>query len=33
VSRWKDKGGVADLKKAIHYLEKLIELEESKKQP
>jgi hypothetical protein len=29
VSRWKDKGGVADLKKAIHYLEKLIELEES----
>ena len=30
VSRWKDKGGVEDLKKAIHYLEKLIELEEGK---
>ena len=29
VSRWKDKGGIADLQKAIHYLEKLIELEES----
>lgn len=25
VSRWKDKGGVEDLKKAQHYLEKLIE--------
>lgn len=31
VSRWKDKGGVDDLRKAIHYLEKLIELEEGKK--
>ena len=31
VSRWRDKGGVEDLKKAIHYLEKLIELEEGKK--
>jgi hypothetical protein len=30
VSRWRDKGGTADLKKAIHYLEKLIELEEAK---
>jgi hypothetical protein len=30
VSRWRDKGGVADLRKAIHYLEKLIELEEAK---
>lgn len=30
VSRWKDKGGINDLKKAIHYLEKLIELEEGK---
>ena len=30
VSRWRDKGGVADLHKAIHYLEKLIELEEAK---
>jgi hypothetical protein len=26
VSRWKDKGGVADLKKARHYLDKLIEV-------
>lgn len=25
VSRWKDKGGVADVKKAQHYLEKLLE--------
>ena len=25
VSRWKDKGGVQDLNKAMHYLEKLIE--------
>jgi hypothetical protein len=30
VSRWKDKGGVIDLKKARHYLDKLIELEEAK---
>lgn len=30
VSRWRDKGGINDLKKAIHYLEKLIELEEGK---
>jgi hypothetical protein len=26
VSRWKDKGGVEDLKKARHYLDKLIEV-------
>jgi Protein of unknwon function (DUF3310) len=26
VSRWKDKGGVADLEKARHYIDKLIEL-------
>ena len=26
VSRWKDKGGVDDLRKARHYLDKLIEL-------
>ena len=26
VSRWKDKGGVDDLKKARHYLDKLIEV-------
>lgn len=28
VSRWRNKGGVQDLKKAIHYLEMLIEQEE-----
>ena len=27
VSRWKGKGGVDDLRKAKHYIEKLIELE------
>lgn len=27
VSRWRNKNGVADLQKAIHYLELLIELE------
>lgn len=27
VSRWRDKGGIADLEKAKHYIEKLIELE------
>jgi hypothetical protein len=27
ISRWKDKGGVDDLRKAKHYIEKLIELE------
>lgn len=27
VSRWRDKGGLEDLKKARHYLDKLIELE------
>jgi hypothetical protein len=26
VSRWKDKGGVDDLRKARHYLDKLIEM-------
>ena len=30
VSRYKDKGGVEDLRKAIHYLEKLIEIETGK---
>lgn len=29
VSRWRDKGGMVDLKKAKHYLDKLIELEEN----
>jgi hypothetical protein len=27
VSRWQDKGGVDDLRKAAHYLQKLIELQ------
>jgi hypothetical protein len=27
VTRWKDKGGESDLRKAIHYLELLLELE------
>lgn len=30
VSRWRDKAGVEDLKKARHYLDKLIELQEFK---
>lgn len=30
LTRWRDKGGVADLKKAIHFIEKRIELEEAK---
>jgi len=30
VTRWRDKNGVADLRKAIHYLELLIELETRK---
>lgn len=30
VSRWRDKGGVADLEKARHYLDKLIEIESAK---
>lgn len=29
VTRWRDKNGVADLRKAIHYLELLIELHET----
>jgi hypothetical protein len=30
VSRWKDKGGVDDLRKAQHYLAKLIEVQDGK---
>jgi hypothetical protein len=30
LSRWKDKGGIADLYKAKHFIDKLIEHEESK---
>ncbi len=29
--RWQDKGGIQDLRKALHYIQKKIELEESKK--
>jgi hypothetical protein len=31
VTRWKDKNGIEDLKKAKTYLDKLIELKESEK--
>lgn len=27
ITRWRDKGGVEDLRKAIHFLQKRIELE------
>lgn len=30
LTRWKDKGGIQDLKKAVHFIEKLIEVEEKK---
>lgn len=30
LTRWRDKGGLEDLKKAIHYIQKRIELEEAK---
>jgi hypothetical protein len=30
LSRWRAKGGVQDLKKAAHYIQKLIEVEEAK---
>jgi len=33
VTRWRDKGGVADLEKAKHFLELLIELETKKVTP
>jgi len=29
VSRWQEKGGVSDLKKAAHYLQKLIEIQDA----
>lgn len=28
VARWRDKGGIADLEKAKHYIEMLIEMEQ-----
>jgi hypothetical protein len=30
ISRWRDKGGIEDLEKAIHYLSKLIETERAR---
>jgi hypothetical protein len=33
VTRWREKGGVADLRKAIHYIELLIQLETERSQP
>jgi hypothetical protein len=33
VSRWRQKGGVEDLRKAKHYLEKLIEVETGEQPP
>ena len=32
LSRWRDKGGIEDLKKAAHYVQKLIEIEEQRLQ-
>lgn len=32
ISRWRDKGGIEDLRKAIHFIEKVIELEEEPKE-
>lgn len=29
ITRWRDKGGITDLRKAIHALEKRIEIEQS----
>lgn len=31
ITRWRSKGGIADIQKAIHFLEKLIELESASK--
>lgn len=33
VARWRKKHGVADLRKARHFLDLLIEMEEGKEQP
>ena len=33
VTRWRDKGGLADLEKAKHFLELLIELEQRSRDP
>jgi hypothetical protein len=33
LTRWRKKGGLNDIKKAIHFLEKLVEVEEAKTEP
>jgi len=33
LTRWRKKGGLNDIKKAIHFLEKLVETEEAKNEP
>jgi len=33
IARWRDKGGIDDIKKAIHFLEKLVEIHSSKSDP
>jgi len=33
LTRWRKKGGINDIKKAIHFLEKLVEVEEAKAEP
>lgn len=33
LTRWKKKGGIVDLQKAIHFIEKLIEVEKAKVAP
>jgi len=30
IARWRDKGGLEDIRKAIHFLEKFIEVETAK---
>lgn len=30
IARWRDKGGIDDIRKAIHFLEKFIEVESAK---
>jgi len=33
IARWRDKGGIDDIKKAIHFLEKLVEIHSPKPDP
>ena len=32
IARWRDKNGIEDIQKAIHFLEKLIEVEKAKQE-